>query len=74
MRLQEAPEQLPDHPVKRYPVAGVAVRDTPEPYVNVKEQVEPQLMPAGEEVTLPDPVLETVRVRTPVNVAVTDFT
>ena len=70
------PEQSPDHPVKPEPVAGVAVRVTLVPLANACEQVEPQLSPAGLEVTLPepDPDLETLKVSgTPVKVAIAAF-
>ena len=71
-----APEQSPDHPVNAEPVAGVAVRVTLVPLTNACEHVEPQLSPAGLEVTVPepDPDLETLIVSgTPVKVAVAAF-
>lgn len=46
----------PDQPVKVEPDAGVAARITVAPLVTFAVQVEPQLMPAGEEVTVPLPV------------------
>ena len=50
------PEQPPpDHPVKVEPVDGVAVSVTEVPYRYELEQVAPQLMPAGLDVTLPLP-------------------
>src|SRR5215470_14553260 len=51
------PVQLPPlQPVKVDPAAGAAVRVTMVPDVNETEQVVPQLMPAGELVTVPLPV------------------
>src|SRR5213076_214342 len=51
------PEQLPPlQPVKVEPAAGVAVSVTAVPLVKLAEQVAPQLMPAGELVTVPLPV------------------
>ena len=51
----------PDQPVNVEPVAGVAVSVTDVPYVKLFEQVAPQLIPAGLDVTvpLPFPLLET---------------
>lgn len=46
----------PDQPVKVEPDAGVAARIAVAPLVTFAVQVEPQLMPAGEEVTVPLPV------------------
>jgi len=43
------------HPVNVLPVAGVAVRLTAVPVAKVALQVVPQLMPAGEETTVPEP-------------------
>ena len=59
------PEQSPDHPVKRDLVPGVAVSVTVVPFVNVATQVGPQLMPAGELVTVPvpGPLFDTVSVQ-----------
>ena len=51
------PEQpLPDQPAKEEPAAGVAVSVTAVPYVNACAHVEPQLTPAGLEVTAPAPL------------------
>ena len=58
------PEQpSPDQPVKVEPEAGLAVRATDVPELKLAEQVEPQLMPLGLLVTVPEPVpvLETER-------------
>lgn len=46
----------PDQPANVEPASAVAVSVTCAPAVNVFEQVEPQLMPAGPLVTLPEPV------------------
>ena len=48
--------QAPLHPAKVEPVAGVAVRVTPEPKRKFELQVEPQLSPEGELETIPEPV------------------
>jgi hypothetical protein len=58
------PVQAPDHPVKVALAAGAAVNVTAVPMLKVNEQVAPQLIPAGEEVTvpIPFPVFETERV------------
>jgi len=50
------PLQAPDHPVKVDEAFGVAVRITDAPAVNELEQVVPQDIPAGAEVTVPLPV------------------
>jgi hypothetical protein len=50
------PVQAPDHPAKVEPAFGVAVSVTAVPLANPAEQVEPQLIPAGELVTDPVPV------------------
>ena len=54
------PVQAPDHPAKVEPALGVAVSVTVVPLANPAEQVEPQLIPAGELVTEPVPVPEPV--------------
>ena len=59
------PEQPPpDQPVKFELLAAVAVRVTEVPNANACAQVDPQSIPAGELVTVPEPVpaFETVRV------------
>jgi len=54
--LQAAvPEQSPDQPEKTEPLAGGAVSATPAPVAYAWEHVEPQVMPAGLELTVPDP-------------------
>jgi hypothetical protein len=53
---EPVPEQAPVHPVKTEPAAGVAVRVIVDPAVYAEEQVPPQLMPAGVDVTVPLPL------------------
>jgi hypothetical protein len=51
------PEQPPpDQPAKTEPVDAVAVNVTLVPLANACEQVEPHETPAGELVTVPDPL------------------
>ena len=50
------PEQAPDQPVKVETASATAVRVTDRPSLKDTEQVLPQLMPAGELVTVPEPV------------------
>src|SRR5207253_1191692 len=58
------PEQRPPlQPVKVEPAAGVAVRVMVVPLAKLAEQVAPQLIPAGELVTVPLPVPAVVTVR-----------
>ena len=52
--VPEVPPPL--QPAKTEPAAGVAVRVTVVPEENDFEQVDPQLMPDGELVTVPEPV------------------
>lgn len=54
------PEQAPPQPVKVEPEAGVAVRVTEVPLVKEALQAEPQLMPEGLLVMVPEPVVVTV--------------
>ena len=56
--------QAPDHPVNVEPAVMVAVRVTEVLWLYEYEQVAPQLIPAGLEVTVPEPVpvLVTVKV------------
>jgi len=70
------PEQPPPlQPVNVEPEAAVAVSVTAVPCVNAAAQVEPQLIPTGELVTVPLPVpaFVTVSVCVAVKVAVTDW-
>jgi hypothetical protein len=57
------PVHAPLQPVNVEPVAGAAVRVTLVPELKLALHVAPQLMPAGDEVTVPLPVpaLPTVR-------------
>jgi len=50
------PVQAPLHPVKVELAAGAAVNVTEVPLLKLNEQVPPQLIPAGEEVTVPVPL------------------
>src|SRR5213594_3855074 len=70
---ESVPVQAPLQPVKTDPAAGVAVSVTTVPLTKLAVQVAPQSMPAGVLVTVPAPapVLETVRTKVGVNVAVT---
>ena len=63
VHVPEAAVQAPDQPVKALPAVGVAVSVTAVPELNEAEQVEPQLMPAGEDATEPFPVLVTERAK-----------
>ena len=65
MVTEPVAQPVPDHPAKVEPEAGVAVKVTAAPLLKVVEQVLPQLMPAGELVTVPLPVPPrfTVRVK-----------
>jgi hypothetical protein len=69
------PEQLPLQPEKREPAFGLAVNVTELPRAKAAEQLAPQLMPAGLDVTVPEPrpafVTASVRVWS-ANVAVTE--
>jgi hypothetical protein len=56
------PLQLPDQFVNVYPVPGVAVSVTDVPELYDWLQSEPQLMPVGLEVTVPEPDRPTVSV------------
>jgi len=67
------PEQAPLQPVKLLPEAGASVSVTTVPDEKAELHVVPQLIPAGEDVTVPEPepALETVR-EVVLKVAVTD--
>jgi hypothetical protein len=54
--VQLAPLQAPEKPLNVDDPSGVAVSVTLLPDSNVLEQVAPQLMPAGLELTLPEPL------------------
>ena len=72
----ELPLQAPDQPVKVDLFAGVAVSVTSVPAAKECEQVAPQSMPGGLDITrpLPLPIFVTLSVYpVAVNVAVTDF-
>ncbi len=66
------PLQAPPQPVKVQPLAGASLSVTCAPLPKFALQVEPQLMPGGELVTVPLPVSLTESVNSCVNVAVTD--
>jgi hypothetical protein len=57
------PVHAPDQPAKVDPAAGVAIMPTVAPEVKSAAQVDPQLMPDGELVTVPDPLPARVTVR-----------
>ena len=61
------PAQAPDQPAKVEPATGLAVRVTTVPLVYASVQSVPQLIPAGELVTVPEPVpvLLAVKVKGP---------
>jgi hypothetical protein len=50
-----APLHAPVHPANDEPCAGAAVRVTHVPHSNDAEQFDPQLIPAGDDVTVPRP-------------------
>jgi hypothetical protein len=49
------PEHAPDQPANDEPDAGVAVNVTVVPRMNASEQIDPHTIPAGDELTEPDP-------------------
>jgi hypothetical protein len=57
------PVHAPLQPVNAEVASGVAVKVTTVPVVKVAEQVAPQLMPGGFEVTVPPPVPPVVTLR-----------
>src|SRR5687768_10388701 len=65
------PEQAPPHERKTCNRSGVAVSMTVLSSTNPSVQSGSQLMPAGVLVTVPAPLVDTVRVNVSVNVAVT---
>jgi hypothetical protein len=50
------PEHAPDHPENVEPLAADAVSATEVPLLYASLQSDPQLIPAGDEVTVPPPV------------------
>jgi hypothetical protein len=50
------PAQGPDQPPNVWPTDGVAIRETSVPASSVAEHVDPQLIQAGLEVTVPEPL------------------
>jgi hypothetical protein len=65
------PLQAPPQPPKPQPFAGVAVSVTCDPWAKFALHVDPQLIPAGELVTVPLPVTLTDNTSSGTNVAVT---
>lgn len=63
--IDPVPQPVPLQPAKVEPDAGVGVKVTAVPLLKLDEQVVPQLIPAGELVTVPLPVpaLVTERVK-----------
>src|SRR5438309_1387158 len=60
--VQDAvPPHAPSQPAKAKPRAGAAVSVTDVPPTNSDAHVAPQSMPAGEDVTVPEPLTETTR-------------
>jgi hypothetical protein len=66
------PLQAPPQLVNFQPRAGAGVSVTKVPLTKLALQVAPQLMPAGELVTVPSPLSLTLSVKSCLNVAVTD--
>lgn len=62
-QVDKVPPHPPLHPVKSDPEAGAEIRATTAPLTNEAEQVAPQLMLVGEEVTVPEPVPAVVNVK-----------
>jgi hypothetical protein len=63
------PEQSPDQPEKTEPLAAAAESVTIVPVAYACEHVAPQLMPAGFELTVPEPLPEVAAVNVWVGVA-----
>lgn len=72
VHVRAVPTQPPDQLVNEKPAAGAAVSVTTVPDAKPAEHVAPQLMPAGEEVTVPVPDFVTVSANVGTNVAVTE--
>ncbi len=62
LQVALVPLQAPLQPLKVEPVPGVSVRVTEVPLLKLALQLVPQLMPAGLEVTVPDPLSLTLSV------------
>ena len=60
VKVLVVPEHAPNHPLKIDPDAAAAVRFTEVPLLYGSEQSEPQLIPAGLLVTVPEPVPDLV--------------
>ena len=58
--MRAVPLQAPLQPANTDPEAGVAVRVTAVPLLNALVQVPPQLIPLGDDTTVPLPVRVTV--------------
>lgn len=73
VHLVDVPVQAPDQPRNRPPLGADAVSVTDVPDTNAVEQVVPQLIPVGFELTVPSlvPVRLTLRVNSGWKVAVT---
>jgi cell pole-organizing protein PopZ len=56
----ELPLHAPPNPVNRQPASGLGVRVIKVPSSNAAQQVEPQSIPAGDELTAPCPVRATL--------------
>jgi hypothetical protein len=67
------PKQPPDHPVNVAPDTGVAVRVNCVPGATEAEQVEPQLIPAGDEDTVPSHAPDLITLNVYAAVGVTDI-
>ena len=60
------PMHAPPHALKTYPAAGAAARATLVPALKFALHAVLQLIPEGDDVTLPDPVTETFNANVPV--------
>jgi hypothetical protein len=69
--VRPVPEHAPLHPTKKDVLSGVAVSVTTTPGLKTIVQANPQLIPAGLEVTVPPPPPDLVTLRRRINVAVT---
>jgi len=56
------PPQTPPQPTKVLPIAGVSVSTMGVPFVKLAEHIGVQAIPAGLDVTDPEPVMETVKI------------